>query len=491
MEQLLSSKFYKKHSYEIMVVAIILLAIFLRFYNYSGRLLLAGDQARDAIIAQEIVNEHKIPAVGPFSSVGNFTTGNIWYIWLGFSAALIPTFEGPWIILTLSYITIVILMIIIARNIGDKSFSLIVGLLAAVSPAEVAQSTNLTNPSLVAVFSVLTLLFALLYLKKGTNLFLFLVAFFIGEAISTHFQAVYLLVLIPIVLVVKRPKLSGFVYLAIGLIIPFIAYFYFDFNHNFYNIRGIIDYVRFGQYRIYIANRWLTYAAVFWPDMWGKIIGGNKLFGYLFMALVTLSTIYSLLKKQINKQLLSVVATFAIVFVALRFYRGERFDGYFVFLHPYVLLLSAFVIYFIYKLNKYLGLLILFLVLIFSINASLPALFDKQTEVNKGEYWSNVFIKDFPDKKFEFYQFTNSNESLSLPIVINLYKKGKIQDGGYRIGFGGPKPADRKNYVYLKDNKLGFDLWSLNSSSSAQLIKSGWHKANPSSIYKVSAEWYK
>jgi hypothetical protein len=38
---------------------------------------------------------------------------------------------------------------------------------------------------------------------------------------------------------------------------------------------------------------------------------------------------------------------------------------------------------------------------------------------------------------------------------------------------------------------MGYQFWDLNSSSSAELELEGWHKINPSHVYKTSAEWYK
>src|SRR3989344_1196554 len=98
MQKLLNIKFYKDHWFQIAVVLIISLATFLRFYNYENRWSLAGDPARDAIIAKYALENNKVPSTGPFSSAGNFTTGNIWYVWLIASAGIYSaSFLTPWI----------------------------------------------------------------------------------------------------------------------------------------------------------------------------------------------------------------------------------------------------------------------------------------------------------------------------------------------------------------------------------------------------------
>ena len=61
---------------------------------------------------------------------------------------------GPWIFITFIYVLFVYLIILLARELIDKTFALIVGLLTAVSTAQIAQAVSLTNQSPQAIFFI-------------------------------------------------------------------------------------------------------------------------------------------------------------------------------------------------------------------------------------------------------------------------------------------------------------------------------------------------
>ena len=493
MPNLFSLNYYKTRWFGLAVFLVLLLGFFIRFYNDEARFALAVDETRDAIIAQYALKDHKIPATGPFSSAGNFTTGNIWYIWLIGTTSIYPaSFLTPWIAMSATYVLIVFLMILIGKEIIDRKFGLILGLLAAASPAQILQSSSLTNPSLVALFSALSIYFLVRYLKTAKNLFLFLFPFSIALAINTHFQAIYLLVLIPLTFIFKKPKLKGVFMAILGLVIPFIPYVLFDLENNRYNSRGIIDYLLYGQYKIYIPNRWLTYASVFFPQLWGKIIGGTNIAGYFLIILSGISITYSIFKRKINKEMALLIVSFLAIFFALRFYRGERFDGYFIFLHPLILILSAFACYVVYKLNKIFGLSIIIVILMLSLNANFETLVRNKGYINlQVNYWNRFLSEKYPGEKLELYGHYSTSESLSLPLALVMYQSNHLADGGHKVGFSNTEQKYVGRFKVITGNEMGFEFWDLNSSSSAELKASGWHSVNPSQVYKTSAEWYK
>ncbi len=492
IQKLLSFEFYKKNYFIVSVFLILALATFLRFYNFGNRYALAGDPARDAIIARYALENHRIPATGPFSSAGNFTTGNIWYIWLILSSAIYPfSILTPWIVMAASYVFIVFMMILIGYELLDKKFGIILGLLSAVSFAQINQSLNLANPSLVALFSTLAIYFLIKYVKTGKNLFAFLFSLFIAIAINTHFQAMYLLVLIPLAYIFKRPKPIYLISAAFGLTIPFIPFVIFDVKNNFYNFRGIIDYLQYGQYKIYVANRWFTYAGIFWPQLWSSIVGGIPLLGYFTIFLLIFAVLKNAVKRKLNKEIILLILSFAVMFFALRYYRGERFFGYFVFLHPFIITLSGFAYYAVFKMNKILGVILITILVLISINRTLPSLLQGPGDAQvRSTAWEKLFSEVYPGKKFQLYSYISTSEGITLPLALYLYRDGRLSDTGYKIGFGSTDLKERPHFKMVKDIKLGFEIWDLNSSTSAQLRKSDWHSVNPSAVYKISADWY-
>lgn len=168
----------RKNWFKLLVFLILGIGAFLRFYDYNNRWGLASDQARDAIIGQEMIKHHVLPLTGPFSSVGAFTTGPIWYWLIGFSTFLYPSqVLTPWIFLSTLYVVVIYIMILIGREIKGNVLAIVAGLFTAVSNAQISESLNLTNPSGVMFFSTLSVYFAIKYIKSGRNLFLFLFPF--------------------------------------------------------------------------------------------------------------------------------------------------------------------------------------------------------------------------------------------------------------------------------------------------------------------------
>lgn len=493
MKDLFSRIFIKKHWFAISLFSILLLAGILRFYNYNDRWGLTADTARDAIVAREAIRNFTIPPLGPFSSAGNYTTGNTWYIWLEATTLLFPfSIITPWIALSLSSILIVYLIILIGIELKDKKLGLILGIITAVSPAAISQSLNLTNPSIVSLFSTLVILFLIKYVKTKKNIYAFLFTFFISAAISTHFQSVYLLLLVPIVLILKKPKLNGFLIMALGGILPFISYAIHDINHNFYNFRGILDYVQYGQFKIYIPNRWLTYAGEFWPNLWSKMTGGIVSTGYIQMLLVPIVLGYLTLFRKINRSTFIIILWFLFTFVALRYYRGERFDGYFVFLHPFIIILSGLTYYTIFKVNKFIGILLFTIILATTFLTTLNQIKSSTNyTAYQANYWAQLLREKYPSQKITLYTFGHSEAAKTLPLALYLMKYDLNDMNGRKIGFGMSEEMGKKHFQLITENSEGHNLWDLGESSDTELKKSGWTRLTSNDIYNSTVNWYK
>lgn len=484
--------FIQQHWFGICVFLILILAIFLRFYNYENRWGLAYDQARDALVAREALRQHKIPVLGPFSQAGSFVMGPIWYWLVALATSVYPnSILTPWVILTISYVLVVYIMILIGKELDGKSLALILGIFTAISTAQIAQSTDLTNPSGIAILSASALYFAIKYVKTGRKLFIFLSPFFISLAINVHLQAIGLLFLIPPMVAAQRPNLKKISFLLIGIVIPFIPLIVFDIAHNFYDTRSMIDYFLYGQYRIYIPNRWLTYLGIFWPNTWAKIIGGWVVLGYLTIGFLTITTLYALFSKKITKPFLTLIISFLLILIMFRYFRGEKFDGYFVFLHPFVITLTGWMVLTLYKRKAILGLLLIFLIIGGSIQKDIQEI--KKSE-NYTAYvvkvWINKILEKYPHEKFAVYDLEYARRDKSLPLALFLDRDKRIDDRGLKIGLTIATSGSQFKHPVILGDRGGYQILDLNSSTSAELSTEGWVFINPSQIYHSTQEWY-
>lgn len=486
--------FYKTHTFGVAVFLIILLAFILRFYNYENRWGLAYDQARDVLVARDALKSFKLPLVGPFASAGQFVYGPQWY-WLLMAMVSVYPYSviTPWVIQTLLYVAVVGLMVIIGKDIYSKNFGLILGILTAISTAQLAQSTNLTSPSMVGIFSMVSIYFFVRYIKTGFIKNAFWMAIMIATSINIHFQSIGLLILIPVSFLLDKSKsFKKIIYLLSGIFIPFIPLIFFDITNKFFESKNWIEYLRHGQYAIYVPSRWLTYAGVYWPNSWAKIIGGEVYVAYIVLICLAILTVYEAIKRKLTRSITGLILGFFSIFLMLRYYRGERIDSNLAFLYPFVLILTGWVIIQMLKINRFVGLALFFIIFIFTLKADLSEIKNGEnfTAIQTKE-WRNILISKFPNKKFAVYDYKYGNVQKSLPLVLFLESKNKVGDKGLKVGFYIATSKTHFKYPSIWGIRGGYQILNLEATSSAHLRKEGWAFVNTSQVYKSTVEWYK
>ncbi len=479
------------------VIIILLLGAFLRFYRYEDRWGFAYDQAYDVIVAKYAIEEHKLPILGRFSSAGPFQTGGQWY-WIIMAGILIFPFwvNGPWIFITLLYLLFVLGMIYFGKELLGKSFGLLVGLFTAVSTAQITQGTNLTNQSPLALFSLLTLWSGYLYVKTKKPVWIFIMGFSTSTAATIHLQGVmvFLPLVLTLVLAGKLPTRKNILFLFLGILLPLVPLLMYEINHGFYNTKNIITYQFFNKHKIsydQLGRRWLTYIGNFWPENWSFIIGGNIMIGYLFFFGTPFLVIWHALKKKVKKEWYVIFLTCAISVIYLRYVRTPLFQSYLVFLHPFVLLITARAVYYFLRFRFIIGLLLTVVIVLMSFMLSVDHIQRATNRMSEeAGHWADVLVNNYPNKKFTMFDYKYYSGSYSLPLVYYLYHKDKIDDSGYRVSFG-ISSEDKKFHKMIKGNKMRFELWDMNASSSAQLQKAGYAFMNPSEVYRSTQDWQK
>ena len=278
--------FLRRNFFWVLFTAILFLAIALRFYDYNDRYGLAYDQAHDAVVSRYAVSENKIPLLGPFSSAGPFQTGGEWYWLLMIPISIYPySILSPWIFITILYVIFVACIILLGKEIKGNVFGLFVGALAAVSTAQISQSLNLTNQAPHALIALLAIWAMLRFIKKKKDKYLFFIAFFVSLSISIHLQGVALMIFLLLTIILTGiPSKKGVIVILAGLLIPLSPILIYDIWHDFFNIRNMVNYYLFDQYKIsfdVLGRRWLTYVGEFLPQSWSYIIGGLVISGYI------------------------------------------------------------------------------------------------------------------------------------------------------------------------------------------------------------------
>ncbi len=485
----------KKHSIIIVTVGIVLLAFILRFYDYGNRWELGYDQAHDALVARAALAEHKIPLLGPFSSAGPFQTGGQWYWFIMAATALYPaSVLTPWIVLTLIYVFFVYLMIQFGTELIDTKFGILLGLFSAVSTAQIAQSVSLTNESPLAIISIFALWSVVRFLRSGKNRYIFALGFLISTGASFHLQGSGLFILGICVLIAqiteKKFHVSNVLLLLAGGIIGALPILLFDIRNGFVNMRNMIYYIRFDQYRIpleALGRRWLTYLTIYWPTTWGRIIGGNQFIGAGFMILVSVLFIYGCIRKKIVAEFIVIICSFFGILGMLRYSHVPLFDSYTVFLQPFILTLSAWVVYKIFMKSRFLGILVCLFVVIMSFTSDCREITGKVNVVDQlVKIWKTSLYSRYPGKHIALYDY-KAQYPLPLALELFLEAEGRAGEAGIKIGMNMIPSNNVENRQSFRIG--GTSFLDLSGSSSAELSKAGYQRINSSEIYRQTEEW--
>ncbi len=142
----------------IVVVALVLLAALTRIPGLEERGRWDADQAHDMLVLRSLVTEGEIPLLGPRTSIGTFHHGAVYYYLLA-PAAIISGADPVAVmgLIALFGIGAVLATWWLARRIGGPLAAAVAGLLAAVSPAGIDESTFIWNPNLIPVAAALAL----------------------------------------------------------------------------------------------------------------------------------------------------------------------------------------------------------------------------------------------------------------------------------------------------------------------------------------------
>lgn len=470
-----------------LLIIIIALGLFFRFYDYSNRFILNQDQARDISIALYAIRNQQTPLLGSPSSAGPFNFGPLYNYLVILSTFLFPFTAGPWVAFTLLSTTTIIIFYLIGTTIGNKIAGTIFALIAAFSSAQVHFSTDMLNTVIVAFLASLSFLFLAKFLKYFDNKNAFFLAFFIGFAINCHFQSFGLLSLLLSAILINNLSLKQRFYSALvmffGLVTSFIPLIIFDLQNNFVWSTSVYSYYTQGQNKFYYPVRWLTDIRDFWPQLWGEIITGIPTSGYLLIIIFLISIFFFKKIKKLPLSLLAIILSLFIQIILLRYYKGVRSSEYLIAFHPYFLFLTGFSLTLLYKTKKYLFILLSLIILLASTYSNLKTIQKKSQAPIIYAFMES--LNQLNPSSYNFFTRHPPNDQLNLPIFYLLYRQNRISDDGINIGTCFQKPDEApcpppENIIYQHQH---YTLYNLNNLTSEELSALNYTQYTPTNIY--------
>lgn len=503
-----------KNKIVLLVIAIFIVATLLRFYNFYQGWEIGGDAARDISIAQEAIIRRELPLIGPFSSAGPFVSGPLYYWFIILSFVLFPfSLMTPWVATAIVGLFTIGILMYCAKLIGGTRLAIFTGILSATSPQLVIHSLVLNNPTFVIICASLLLLnFILLYQTKKI-LFAIFMGLSIGTGISMHYQALNLLLFLPTVLFVPettlKKKIVFLVAVIIGVLLPSLPLLYWDFQQQFANIRNILDYFLIAQHRIYVPNSWRLFLLEYLPIHWSFMIGGYPFIGGILAFITGFFFVVFFARKKISRILFILGLLLGMFLVLNKYYKGERTEGYMLYLLPFILLFNAWAITlltqpksllelfsskarrFIYPIFLACGYGLLSIVLVGNL-LIVKELKDYHSNIKQAQKVVDILITKFPNKYFYLYDYQGKSFSEVSSLVVFLENKGRITKKGMPIGFipeGQLRILKRPLPVLVKSEK--YMIVDIKNELVSIEYTSNWQAMNQTIIYDRLIGWSK
>lgn len=445
----------------ILLIAIILLAAFLRLYRISDYMTFLGDEGRDVLVAKGIL-EGDFTLLGPRSSAGDFFMGPAYYymitpfLWL-FNYDPV----GPAVMVALLSIATVWLIYFVGKQWFNERAGLIAAALYAVSPVVINYSHSSWNPDVLPFFALLLIyfLYQAVNVKNPLKYFV-LVGFLLGINLQLH----YLSVLLGVVAVIyifwarwyknKSIKIGivikDYLQVLAGFVVGFSAFLAFEIRHNFANIRSIFEFIfsdtlqkGYVTHMSYLELVWDVFFRIFArlvfyfpaPDYFQNF---DKLTLQLFSwgaMLITFAAIYFLFRTK-NKYVLVLTCLWLFLSIfLLGLYKKSIYDYLFTFIFPLPFLIIGNFLSQLLDFGKnkkrkiiFSSLAIILFVGAFAYSLSgLPFRYEPNRQKNQAKVISEAVIKAAGNKPYNFALISGGNSDHAYRYYLEVLGHPPVQ----------------------------------------------------------------
>lgn len=429
-------KWIKKNRLEVCILLlIILIASFLRFYRLGEYMTFLGDEGRDALVVKGILVDHHFPFIGPPMSVGNVYLGPLYYYMMALPMAIFwlnP--EAAVGMVVLIGVATVGLIYFLARRWFGVGAAMLSSLLYALSFVTITYSRSSWNPNPAPFFALLAIL-GLDQAYRSRNFRWFILS---GASIAAALQMHYLaLILLPIFSIFwasqlqKSHKYSQFILGTVGAIVAFILVMLplilFDFKHDFMNSRAMITlFTGNGAVGFNPLTSLSSVIPIYVQKLIGRYLAGeNSALSWLISALSLIPFILLWRMKTIKDNLrwpywiLGVWLGLGMFFLA--FYRQEIFDHYLGFVSPVpFLLLGGLISYFGTRWKIITALLIVAVLGILNLQKN-PLWVTPNNQLAKTQDVAKFVIQQSGNQPFNFALIAKNNYDAAYQFYLEQY----------------------------------------------------------------------
>ena len=421
----------------ILLLAIILLASFLRFYRLDEYMSFLGDEGRDAIIVKDILEGKNFPLIGPPTSVGNIYLGPLYYYMMAIPMAIF--WLNPMAAAGMNAL-IGVLTVYLVYYLGKVWFGAVGGLIAsflyALSPVNIIHSQSSWNPNPAPFFALLSIMGLYKAHTSKDYRWLILTGAALAATLQMHYLALILLPISAIGWIKELLRQKGGRFFWNGTILALTFFFLmmsplivFDLKHDFLNYKAITSFFAsqdsVGFNILDILNRIVP---VYTYNLVGRYLTGENPILTPFISLLILLPIiwtgYLIYKKRPFNHGFWILNNWLLVgIIGLTLYKQSIYDHYLGFLNPApFLLLGSLVSINVGKHKKWVsaGILILVVVLTMVNLDKNPLKKSPNNQLKKTQQVANFIIKEAGEEPFNFALLAENNYDSAYKYYLDI-----------------------------------------------------------------------
>ena len=342
----------------ILLVILIAVSIFFRFWQLRDYVVFLGDEGRDMIVMRNIFLERNLPFLGPTASVGGFYLGPIYY-WMAAPFLYLWQFDpvGPsYFVAIIGVATVFLLYKFLKEAVGFWP-AILASFLFAIAPLIVRYSRSSWNPNPLPFFALLVIYLIYKGIKEKNTLYFLGAGASFGIAIQLHYLATILIAIASLIVVFnssfkKIPRIA--LVSATGFLITFSPFLFFEIRHQFPNFNTIWEFVTRGTTTGFKSTNFILHISSLGNTFLEEIshirtMAATKIFFWI-LTIVGIVGLYLNRGSKEKRLIFSIgLIWFIVGILGLRFYTGQIFDYYFGFMFPAPFLLVGLTLYLIWK----------------------------------------------------------------------------------------------------------------------------------------------
>ena len=415
---------------KILLVLILALGIFMRFYKINEYMTFLGDEGRDVLVVKRMLLDGKFTLLGPITSVGSIYMGPIYY-YMTAPFLYLWRFDpvGPAIMVALLSVFTIYLIYRFGSDFFDKTVGLVAAFTYSISRLAITYGHSSWNPNVVPFFAILLMYSITKVLVEKKYNFLIITGLCLGTLIQLHYVTFMFFPILLTVYLVFKPKVSFKYYLKglVAFIAAYSPFILFELRHGFVNIQGAFRFFiqqNHTQTSQFISSWWQTMNDVVVRVFWRPLIVENAEITKLFMVLsiIIFFFLFNLIskKKESETAFRVLLIWLAVGLLSFGLYRGAIYDYYFGSLFVVPHLLFGIMFYILWQKGFKLVLLAFFVLITISNIIHSPFAIEPNNMVRNTRDISNFVLKKTNGQPYNFALIALKNSDHAYRYFLEL-----------------------------------------------------------------------